>query len=95
MESTTSGCRSFQPAGQESGGGASRAEPSGAPASTQASMAASSAGLRDGSLANSPNRGSANHGGILRSLTASRIAFAHGRVSPYVTSDMGAISPGR
>src|SRR5579883_524524 len=39
--------------------------------------------------------GSANHGGILRVVTASLIAFAQGRTSLYVRNDIGAISPGR
>jgi hypothetical protein len=34
-------------------------------------------------------------GGISRPTTFSRFARAHGRVSSYVSSDIGAIAPGR
>src|SRR5579862_8670692 len=38
---------------------------------------------------------SANHGGILRAATEVFMAFAHGRADSYVSSDIGATSPGR
>jgi hypothetical protein len=38
---------------------------------------------------------SANHGGIFPVATAFLIAFAYGRASLYVISDIGATSPGR
>ena len=48
-----------------------------------------------GSFANSPNFGSAPHGGIARVTTAFLTARAHGRASVNVVSDIGAISPAR
>ncbi len=36
-----------------------------------------------------------NHGGISRAATFSLIDLAHGRASPYVSSDIGAMLPGR
>jgi hypothetical protein len=51
--------------------------------------------LSDRSLANDPCCGSANHGGISRASTRSLIARAHGRACSYVSSDIGAIWPGR
>jgi hypothetical protein len=42
-----------------------------------------------------PTVGSANHGGIDRVTTAFAMARAYGRVSLYVTNDIGAIAPGR
>ena len=67
----------------------------GAPASTQACMERISSLLSEGLLANLPNCGLANHGGIFRSVTFSRMSFAQGRTSLNVVSGMGAISPAR
>ena len=47
------------------------------------------------SLENSPNRGSANHGGISRETTFALMARAHGRASRYDSSDIGATWFGR
>ena len=47
------------------------------------------------SLENLPKWGSANHGGILRISTASRMALAQGRVCSYVIRENGAASPER
>src|SRR4029077_6327670 len=47
------------------------------------------------SFRNSPCVGSACHGGIAPLATCVPIDFAHGRASLNVSSDIGAISPGR
>ena len=47
------------------------------------------------SLENSPNRGSANHGGISRATTLALMARAHGRASRYESSGIGATWFGR
>ena len=47
------------------------------------------------SLENSPNRGSANHGGISRATTFALMARAQGRASRYDSSDIGATWFGR
>src|ERR1700691_835123 len=91
---TTSGLI-FHPSRHSMGGGMSFTSPSGAPASTHATKVLTSASLSLRSFAKCPKRGSANHGGIFFVSTASRIAFAHGRVLWYVRNDDGPISPGR
>src|SRR5665213_1403144 len=58
-------------------------------------MTAISSGLNRRSLAKCPYLGSANHGGIFCAITAALSALAQGRASEYVSSDMGATSPGR
>ena len=62
---------------------------------THASIVEICCGVSDGSLEKCPNRGSANHGGIIPLWTAFAIAGAHGRVCSYVTRGMGATSPER
>ena len=83
--------------GNSTGGGASAGLPRGDPLSTQAAMAAISASVRDGSSLKSwiPMRRSTYHGGISRVSTLRLMERAHGRTSSYVTSDIGAIAPGR
>src|SRR6266849_2882435 len=66
-----------------------------APPSIHATIFSFSLVNSDRSFENFPYFGSGDHGGILPASTAARIAFAHGRVSSKVRSDMGAISPGR
>src|SRR6476661_3066453 len=58
-------------------------------------MVALSASLSRHSLVNLPYAGSACHGGIVPPFTFCAIARAHGRASLKVSSDIGAISPGR
>ena len=94
IESTRSGVPIFHAAFAGAWASRSFASPCAAPPSTQATIVATSLSDRRGSLANSPWRGSACHGGITRSATAFRIARAHGRAASYVVSDIGAISPG-
>src|SRR5439155_11055614 len=53
------------------------------------------ASVNRGSLRNSPNRGSANHGGISRFMVLFLMARAHGRTSLYDIKDIGAIWFGR
>src|SRR5690349_19019489 len=77
------------------GAGISFGSPIGAPPSTQATSVSISLRSSDGLFANLPNCGSANHGGILRLITASLIALAHGRASSYERSENGAAWPGR
>src|SRR6185436_1290866 len=69
--------------------------PSGAPAFAHATIVSFSAWLKRRSLRNWPWEGSACHGGIVPLLTWVAIDFAHGRASLNVSSDIGAISPGR
>src|SRR4051812_36151557 len=65
------------------GFGASLISPSTAPPSTHFTIVSISSGLSERSFENSPCAGSANHGGISRFSTLSRIARAHGRASEY------------
>src|SRR5579862_2978825 len=60
-------------------------------------MVAISSSVSDGSSLNleTPTLRSICHGGITRVMTFSRIERAHGRASLYVSSDMGAMEPGR
>src|SRR5216683_271439 len=60
-------------------------------------MVAISASVKDGSSLNlvMPMVRSMCQGGIWRRATFSLIERAHGRASLYVSSDMGAIEPGR
>src|ERR1041384_6931612 len=71
--------------------------PSGAPASTQAEIVWMSRSLSDRSLAKccTPTFLSMNHGGMSRASTFCLMARAHGRASSYVSSDIGAMLPGR
>src|SRR5262245_45759516 len=84
----------LRPSTKAKGGGASLGSPSRAPVSAQSANTFISAGCKDRSFANEECAGSANHGGIFLTNTASRIARAQGRVSRYVRNDMGAASPG-
>src|ERR1700683_2911755 len=81
--------------GHSLGAGMSLGSPWGAPASTQWAMAEIWLSLREISFWKSwiPTVLSKCHGGIWRVSTLSLMALAHGRVSSYVTSDIGAISP--
>src|ERR1700682_1868504 len=85
----------FQPSWKVSGAGLSFASPSVAPWSAQETKVLMSAWLSRRSLAKWPYCGSANQGGIFWLTTATFIAFAQGRASLYVSSDIGATSPGR
>ena len=85
----------LQPSTKVRGLGISLMSPMGAPASTQETIWCTSSELRRRSLAKWPYRGSANQGGILPVATCSLITFAQGRVSVYVRSGIGPISPGR
>src|SRR3989442_202137 len=81
--------------GHSRGRGISLISPSGAPESTHRTMVSIWSCVRDMSFLNfcTPTVGSICHGGIWRVMTRSRMALAHGRVSSYLTSDMGAIEP--
>src|ERR1700678_1029166 len=93
MATMRSGEGIFQPSVQRGEGGASCESPSGAVASAHAASAAISWEVSVGSLEKWPNCESANHGGILRSVTYFAMIGAYSRTSPYVVNDMGAISP--
>src|SRR5688500_9641825 len=71
--------------------------PSGAPVSTHREMVSICSSLSELSLAKClmPTVLSMSHGGICRLTTRALIARAHGRVSSYVTSDIGAIESAR
>ena len=79
------------------GGGMSAGFPCGAPASTHFTMASISRSVSDRSLLKcwTPTFLSMNHGGISRAATFRLIDAAHGRASAYVSSDIGAMLPGR
>src|SRR5687767_7749460 len=79
------------------GGGMSAGFPCGAPASTHFMMVEMSASVSERSLLKccTPMFLSMNHGGISRATTFCLIDLAHGRVCSYVTSDIGAMLPGR
>ena len=79
MSMTMSGLPNRQPSRKSGVGGRSRGLPSGAPPSTQDLMVSISLSESRASLAKLPKCGSANHGGILRISTASRMDLAHGR----------------
>src|SRR5690242_13141890 len=85
-------CHSFS-FGHCFGTGISRGSPCGAPASAHRTMVATSSSLSDRSFWNDwiPTVLSRCQGGICLVATRSLIDFAHGRVSSYVTSDIGAI----
>src|SRR5678815_126892 len=91
----TSGLICQPSAGQSIGGGASFGSPSSAPLSAHFTIVSMSFCGSDRSLANGPVAASANHGGICRLSTLVFIDRAHGRASWNVTSDIGAICPGR
>src|SRR5438445_11477615 len=90
-----SGLGMLQPSTKCFGAGISFAFPIGAPSSTHPTSVSISVRASEGLFANLPNCGSANHGGILRSITAPLIALAHGRACSYVSSENGAAWPGR
>ena len=92
---TMSGFAMFHPSARCGGGGASCGLPAGAPAATHASTVATCCGVSEGSLEKCPNRGSANHGGIIPFWIDLAIAGAHRRVCSYVTRGMGATLLGR
>jgi hypothetical protein len=94
---TMSGSPKVQPGVYFGNGGRSLSSPFGAPASTQATMASISFCESLRSLLNLSVEvcGSANQGGISRSMTVSRMALLHGRTSAYEVSGIGATSPGR
>jgi hypothetical protein len=77
------------------GGAGGRPSPSGAPPSTHATIVATCSSDRRRLFLNSPNCGSAGHGGMRRVCTIRLIDAAQGRASPYDSSDIGATSPGR
>src|ERR1700730_9063486 len=79
------------------GGGISAGFPFGAPASAHWTMVEISFVESPPSFLNvlMPTFGSTYHGGIIRKVTFSLIAFAHGRSSSYVSNDMGAMAFGR
>ena len=84
-----------QPSGYCGIAGRSFALPFGEPPATQASSVFRSSSLSRRSFSNVPAGASACQGGMCPSPTSSRIALAYGRTSSYVSSDIGAISPGR
>src|SRR5688572_18801502 len=94
ISTTMSGLR-FQPFSNVSGAGASLGFPAGAPASAHLPSMSISRALSRRSLEKCPYAGSANHGGIFLEVTAVLIARAQGRACSYVSSDIGATSPGR
>ena len=75
----------------------SAGSPSGAPASTQRTTRSICSSLSEMSLTNCwmPTVLSRCQGGISRAITRFLIARAQGRVSAYVTSDIGAMLPSR
>ena len=79
------------------GGGMSAELPIIAPVSTHFTIVAISSSLNDGSFLNlvMPMVRSMCQGGISRAATLAWIDRAHGRVSSYVSSDIGATEPGR
>src|SRR5581483_224097 len=85
----------FQPSVQCGGEGTPFSFPGGAPAFTQAETFSISWFESEASFAKCPQHGSANQGGILRVAMARKISIAQGLVSAKVTSEKGAISPGR
>src|SRR5882672_12741038 len=84
-----------QPSANSGAFGISRSLPRAAPPSTQATIVSISCCERRGSFLKTPIGESADQGGISRLVTFCRIARAHGRVSSYVTSDIGANIDGR
>src|SRR5690349_12455241 len=90
-----SGVPIVQPSANSTGAGLSFPSPSGAPFSAHAVMVAISLSLRTFAFFQCPTAGSANHGGIVRLVTAFAMARAYGRVSLKVMNDIGAIAPGR
>src|SRR5215470_638298 len=85
----------FQPSRNCFGAGASLGSPGLAPPSTHETRVLICAGVSLRSLEKCPYCGSAYHGGIFWFTTAIFMAIAQGRASSYVSSDMGATSPGR
>src|SRR5213594_2291900 len=83
----------FDSSGHCFAGGISFGSPFWTPASTHFTMVSICASDKDRSFLNfwMPTVLSICHGGIWRVITRSRIAFAQGRTSSYVTSDIGAI----
>ena len=81
ISKTTSGLPICQPAANCGNAGISAGSPCRASPSTHFTMVSICAGVRLRSLLNVPCAGSANHGGISRAITFSRIARAHGRTS--------------
>src|SRR6478609_10738950 len=82
----------FQPSWNVSAAGLSLASPSSAPLSAHAVRVEISPALSVRSFLKCPTPCSAIHGGIFRETTAALIALAHGRLSLYVNSDIGATS---
>src|SRR6516162_129809 len=82
---------------QTLGFGISFGSPFGAPAATHAMMVSICSSLKDRSFLNCwmPMVLSMCHGGICRELTRCAIERTHGRASPYVRSDIGAMLSGR
>src|SRR5438874_10578 len=95
MDKTRSGFGILQLSAHGRGSGASFLSPAGAFACDQAASVAISASLRDGSFANFPTAGSANHGGITLVSTAWRIAAANERACSKVSNVIGAMEPAR
>src|SRR5499427_9504026 len=95
ISTTRSGLPICQPSVNAGNGGSCDGSPWRASASTHLTIVSICACVRLRSFLNAPCEGSANHGGIVRELTLSRIARAHGRTSLNVMSDIGATSPGR
>ena len=89
-------CHLFK-SGNSRAGGMSAGFPCGAPVSTHLTIAAISVSVSDTSLLKcwTPTFLSMNHGGISRAATFRLIDAAHGRASAYVSSDIGAMLPGR
>ncbi len=79
------------------GGGMSAGFPRGAPAAAHADNVSISRSVSDGSSLNCrmPTVRSTCQGGICRASTRCLIERAQGRASSYVSSDIGAIEPGR
>src|SRR5436309_7256530 len=100
---TRSGCpNSFDAfhslaAGHSLGGGMSFGSPGAAPESTQRTIVRICSSVSDMSFLNfwTPTVRSMCQGGICLVRTRSRMDLAHGRVSSYVTSAIGAIDPFR
>src|SRR5271170_5085639 len=95
MVKTWSGWPISQPSMKFGTGGRSLGLPSGAPLEAQRISVSFSASVSRRSFEKIPRGWVACHGGIWPSATFSLMDFAQGRVCSYVSSDMGAISPGR
>src|SRR5687768_11075172 len=95
IDTMMSGLPIVHPSLNTTGAGLSFGLPSTAPFSAHAAIVAISSALSTFAFSKCPIDGSANHGGIVRAVTAFAIARAYGLVSWNDRNDIGAIAPGR